>query len=686
MSAVTRVLVLCLGGLLVSPTLAERPTGSDSTAALQASIRSDIEYLASDELQGRDVSNQSIHQAAEYIGDRLTKLGLDTSAFDGKPFQAVEIPLGARAGSAEHNFIAVRFTGPEADADQPPNQATQSPIQAKLGDGMNPLAIGRQQGEFQGRVAFVGYGITAPKIGYDDYAGLDVKGATVIVIRKEPGMGDPQSPFDGVKTTRHAFFATKIQNAVKHGAAGVMFVNDPASILQSVQNERSKIAQEQQRKKRIQTAIDELPAGAKNSRKSFQQKLANADRMIASIEGGLTRAQRGLLDVAEAGGSPIKNAIPVMSIARDIADQMISQSSGRSLKTLEQAIDQSMKPSSFVLPDVTASWQIELEPASATSSNVIGVLPGRGPLAEQTVVIGAHYDHVGLGGFGSLAPGTIAVHNGADDNASGTAAMLGAASILVETLKEFSSHRRIVFIAFTGEERGLLGSKYYVDHPLFPNESTVSMINLDMVGRLRDNELTLYGTGSADALVEIIERANARYQFDLFKVETGYGPSDHQSFYKAGVPVIFFFTGLHNDYHRPTDDADKINYASTARITQMVGDVALQLAVRSERPKYAETENRVNIRRQLTAFMGVTLSDQGDHVLLSSISEGGPAAVAGLRSGDRLVNIGKKQIVNSADVLDELRGRSPGQTLKIRILRGGMPLDVNVKLAARPNG
>jgi C-terminal processing protease CtpA/Prc len=225
-----------------------------------------------------------------------------------------------------------------------------------------------------------------------------------------------------------------------------------------------------------------------------------------------------------------------------------------------------------------------------------------------------------------------------------------------------------------------------VEHPLFPNESTVSMINLDMVGRLRDNELTLYGTGSADGLVDIIDRANARYQFDLFKVETGYGPSDHQSFYKAGVPVIFFFTGLHNDYHRPTDDADKINYASTARITQMVGDVALQLAVRGERPKYAETENRVSIRRQLTAFIGVTLSDQGDHVLLSSISAGGPAAVAGLRGGDRLVTIGKKQIVNSADVLNELRGRSPGQTLKIRVLRSEHPLDVTVTLAARPNG
>ncbi len=151
----------------------------------------------------------------------------------------------------------------------------------------------------------------------------------------------------------------------------------------------------------------------------------------------------------------------------------------------------------LALGDATASLVMEFEPLKTETSNVIGVLPGKGELADQTVVIGAHYDHVGMGGYGSLAPGTIAVHNGADDNASGTATVLSSAAQVKTRLDSKESHRRVVFIAFTGEERGLLGSKHYVRNPRFPLESTVAMVNLDMVGRLRDNELTVYGTGSS---------------------------------------------------------------------------------------------------------------------------------------------------------------------------------------------
>ncbi len=660
--------------------LAERPTIQDASR-IETDLRADIEFLASDDLRGRGVSDETIHQAADYIAARMSEIGLDTSHFDGEPFQGVKIAVGARAGEAKNNTASFQFVAP-ASGDRPP------PINVSLGEGMNPLAVGADAGTVQGRVAFVGFGITAAKLredlAYDDYAGIDVKGATVILLRKEPGHNDPNSPFDGTKTTRHAFFATKIKNAIDHGAAGVIIVNDPESILKGVQNERSKIAQEETRKKRIAEELKRLPPDARNSRASFEQKAASADRMIESLQVALQQAQRGVLDVGDAGERTIKKSIPVLSLARDTADELIQQATGQSLEAVERGINENTKPNSFVLPKLQASWRIELKPSIADSNNVVGVLPGRGQLAEETIVVGAHYDHVGMGGYGSLAPGTIAVHNGADDNASGTATMLAAARTLVDLMQDYPSHRRIVFVAFTGEERGLIGSKQYVDDPCFPLESTAAMVNLDMVGRLRDNELTLYGTGSADALDEIIDRSNARYQFKLFKVKTGYGPSDHQSFYKAGIPILFFFTGLHNDYHRPTDDADKIDFAGTARITEMVADVALRLAVRAERPKYAETENKVRIRRQLTAYIGVSLSDRGAHVVLSGVNEGGPADVGGLKAGDQLELMGKQKIRTSAEVLEVLRNRSPGQSMKIRVVRDGRPLDVNVTLGVRP--
>lgn len=533
----------------------------------------------------------------------------------------------------------------------------------------------------------VGYGITAPKYNYDDYAGIDVSGAVVIVLRKEPGFDNPDSRFDGKRNTRHAFFATKVETAIARGAAAVIIVNDPVSILSSVQNERSKIAQEQTRKQAIQKQIENLPPEAVNSRQSFRQKLDAVDKMVAATQIDLKRAERGVLGVGEAGNRPAKDqTIPVISVARDVVDKLIRQTTNNSLDAIQEKIDATATPHSVMLVNTTATLRVELKPTTATSSNVVAVLPGRGPLAEETVVIGAHYDHVGMGGYGSLAPGTVAIHNGADDNASGVATLLGAIPLLQERLKDSAAHRRLVFIAFTGEERGLLGSKYYVRNPRFPLQSTVAMINLDMVGRLRDNELTLYGTGSADLLEQIVDQSNARYRFDLFKVPTGYGPSDHQSFYEAGVPVLFFFTGLHNDYHRPSDDSDKIDFGGMTRITDMVSDVTYQLAIREERPEYAETENRVQIRRQMTAFMGVTLSDRGDHVVLSGLTPGGPAERGGLRIGDRLDRLGKGRVRTSADVLDLLRNRSPGDSLRISVVRGGREIEVTVRLEARPGG
>ena len=676
-------LAICLcifgtvGGWAVErPASVELDPESKTTTDQEVQLRLDVQFLASEELRGRDTADETILQAAKYVSDRMDEIGLTTNLVDGGPYQSVKVDLGAQPGSFEKNYAKFTFA------------SGQQGILAKLGEDINPLAVGLERGSVSGKVVFVGYGITAPTLKYNDYAGVNVENAIVILLRKEPGAANPNSPFDGLKNTRHAYFQTKIANAIRHGAAAVMIVNDRASIEAAAKIVRYKIEQEKARDVKIREQLDNLPEKAKNARNTFRMQLDGVVASIKSLDLELEKSNRGLLGISEAGSGVRDDKeqqprIPVVSIARDLAYRLIQQTTGRALHDIENQIDDEFRPRSYELAGLSAAVTVELKPTSASSPNVIGEIAGRGPLANETVVIGAHYDHVGMGGYGSLAPGTIAVHNGADDNASGVAVMLAAAKVLKQQLSDEPSHRRCVFIGFTGEERGLIGSKYYVDHPLFPLETTAAMLNLDMVGRLRDNELTVYGTGSGDVMEEILERSNQELKFDLFKIPTGYGPSDHQSFYKASIPVLFFFTGLHNDYHRPSDDFDKIDFNSMTRITDMVCDVTKQLAVREQRPNYVETENRVQIRRQLTAYLGVTLSDRGDHVVLSGVSAGSPAEQGGLRVGDQISRLGQRRVRTSSDVLDLLRGRSPGDKLRVQVLRGGNLQNVFVKLGKR---
>lgn len=648
------------------------------------SLRSDVHYLAGEELRGRSVTDETIDQAAEYIAERFAEAGLETDVFGDSPRQTLEVALAARAGAAEKNRVSfqIHSGGTPHDSSSDDSPVT---ITASLGDGMNPLAIGVNEAEVEAPVAFAGYGITAPKLGYDDYAGIDVEGKAVLVLRKEPGMADPDSPFDGTETTRHAYFATKVENAIRHGAVAVLLVNDPASVAEAVEQVEQRITKEKQRSHSITEQIDELPEEAVNSRQNLRKKLAGIEGILENYRSELDAARRGVLGVSEAGRQSAEaTEIPVISLSRGLTDRLLMESTGRSLASLEAEIDRTDSPKSLRLPRTDASLRSQLKPTSVSTSNVVGVLPGRGNLDDQTVVIGAHYDHVGMGGFGSLAPGTVAVHNGADDNASGTATLLAAASRLTERLKDVASHRRIVFIAFTAEERGLLGSRHYVRHPRFPLEETVAMINLDMVGRLKDNELTVHGTGSAVGINRIVDQANAELGFDLYKIASGYGPSDHQPFYRAGVPVLFFFTGLHPDYHRPSDDFDKINFGGMARITDMVVKVAERLAVRDARLEYAVTEDQVRIRRQLTAYLGVRLSDKADHVVLSEVVADGPADRGGLRREDRLVQLGEQPVTTAEEVLDVMRRQAPGDTLVVRFVRDGQQFEAEVQLDKRP--
>ena len=643
---------------------------------LADSLRASVSFLASDDLEGRGVDGEGIKVAASYIATQFAKLGLATEHFDGTALQPVKIVLGARVGNAADNYADFEWFGPSVPAGK---------MSLKLSEGMSPLAIGSDQAKIKkSKLAFVGYGVTAPEYNYDDYQGIDVSDAVVVLLRKEPGRNDPDSPFDGLKNTKHAWFDTKIKNAEKHGAAAVILVNDSNTIDQIVAKDKQRIQQEQARQQQIRKQLQQLPKEAENSRASFMEKLENSKSMIESISEGFQSKKRGVISVGEAGERSMSK-LPVLSIGRTDFDKLVQTHLGKSLLDVETLIDERHQPFSFSFTELEASIGVHVSPTQVTSHNVVGVLEGRGELADETVVIGAHYDHVGMGGYGSLAPETIEVHNGADDNASGTATLIHSAAMLSKVLAQKKSHRRIVFIAFTGEERGLLGSKYYVDHPLFDIKSTVAMLNLDMVGRVRDNELTIYGTGSADEFDDWIEDANETAKFELYKVLTGYGPSDHQSFYVAGVPVLFFFTGLHNDYHRPSDDTEKLDFGGMARIASMVTDVAERIAIETQRPSYVQTNKKqVRIRRQLTAYLGITMSEQADHVYVSSVAPGGPAEKAGLKISDRIDRMAKQRVRQISDVLEALRTRSPGQSMAFRVTRGLKTVDLQVQLGKRP--
>jgi acetylornithine deacetylase/succinyl-diaminopimelate desuccinylase-like protein len=661
------------GGSLLGcfPALAQEGSRVAISPALVETLRQDVSYLASDELKGRSVTDETIREAADYVASRMREIGLQVDQVEGKPFQPVSISIGSQINEPEKNRC--RFDLPGGVE-----------LAAELNEGFGPLAVGADQGEASGRVVFAGYGISSETHRYDDYDGIDADGAIVMILRKEPGMSDPDSPFDGVKNTRHAYFATKIANAIAHGAIGVLLINDPNSTREAAQTVRNRIKQEERRLASMGELRNKLPPEAAKNRKAADDKIKRIRQLMKTMEVELADADRGVLGITEAGTKTPQSAkIPVASIARDLANDLLRAAGAPGLEAIEETIDETFQPASESLDGVSADLSVDLKRSSVTSDNVIGVLPGKGELAEEYVVVGAHYDHVGMGGYGSLAPGTIAVHNGADDNASGTASLLNTAALLRQRLESVDSHREILFIAFTGEERGLVGSQHYVSNPLRPIERTAAMINLDMVGRMRDNELTVYGTGTAAGMGQLVDDVNRRFGFDLYKVASGYGPSDHQSFYRAGVPVLFFFTGLHNDYHRPSDDIERIEFDALARVTDIVAESAEQLAVKPDRLKYAETNERVEIRRQMTAFIGIRLNQRPGFVQVSEVTSGSPAEAAGIEVGDRIDSLGKTEIETTADVLQWVRRRSPGDAFLAKLRREGSKLEVRGKLGKR---
>jgi hypothetical protein len=365
---------------------------------------------------------------------------------------------------------------------------------------------------------------------------------------------------------------------------------------------------------------------------------------------------------------------------------------GKPLAQIQAGIDKDLKPQSFAFPDgIRVDANLDVERAVKTVHNVVAYLKGQ---TAEYVVIGGHYDHLGLGGQYSLAPSqTGTIHPGADDNASGA---VGVVELARYFSRQPQARRGILFMNFAGEEQGLLGSAYYTDHPLLPLKEAVAMVNLDMIGRMRDNKLYLGGTSSGTTLKSMVEKELPTH--DL-KVDYSGGPSegssDHTSFTAHQVPALFFFSGLHSDYHKPSDTWDKIDAPAAAKMLTLVADIVQDLREAPDRPEFVkaapasphgggDTSNPGPISGYGPYFGSVPDFAEGiNGVKFADVRESSPAAKAGLKQGDVMVEFDGKPISNLYDFTYALRGKKPGDEVTVKVMRDSKPLTVTCTLSRR---
>lgn len=595
--------------------------------AVENRLRQSVQYLASDELAGRGLGGRGIDLAADYIAREFAAAGLRTDLCSKGPFQ--EFDVSQQLVLAGDNRAEI--VGPSGKK-----------TTLELHKNYRPLSWSRT-GDFSLPLVFVGYGITAPRHGFDEYAGLDVAGKAVIVLRNEPQQDDPKSVLQGTKQTEHAYVVRKIANAAEHGAQGIILCTESRTVAK------------------------------RSSQKTVTRVPFDADPLLAFTVRGKMPAQ----------------PILVMHCRRSVVEEVVQSARGVSLDELERRIDERLKPQSCDLAGWRIAGQVSMKHRRRSLKNVAACRDGDGKLAEEAIVVGAHYDHLGSGGITSLAPWTASIHHGADDNASGTAALIEVARQLAR--KNSRDSRRLLFIAWTAEEAGLVGSEEYCSHPLVPLKSTRAMINLDMVGRLRQRRLMVFGAETSKAFSPLVNRLASAYDLAPRFAPAEFAPSDHVSFYERRVPVLHFFTGLHGDYHRPTDTADKLNYDGLRKITGLVADLVAELATaeRLEANRRAfddlTLEPTPPVARTATAYLGVVrdTAHRGPGYAVASAQRGSPAERAGLRAGDVILRLGGEEIREPADLATFVRRRKPDERVVLVIRRGNALLELSAVLGRR---
>lgn len=573
--------------------------------ALVSRLSYDVHYLASDALEGRFSGSTGAKVAAAFIAQRFAALGLEPAGEGGgfmQPFSFISSVVPG-PGNRLHLVLpsGVREATPEKD--------------------FRPLAFSAS-GSAHGEVVFAGYGIHAPDLGYDDYAGLDVKGKVVLVLRFSPDGDDPASRFQ-----QHMALRRKAADAREQGAAALLVATGPVG------------------------ATETVPVKI-----SFDASFADA-------------------------------GLPVLGISTGLAEEMFA-GQGFTLAELQKRINERKEPASRPL-GVAAELVADIVQVRTETANVLALLPGSSTeRRDEIVVVGAHYDHLGLGGegSGSLAPDVRAIHHGADDNASGVAGLLEIARALAAS----PPARSVLFAAFSGEEEGLLGSAQLMQHLPVARERVVAMLNLDMVGRPKAGPaLTLGGFGTAAEWPKLIEAVNANHHLKISTDRGGFGASDQSSFYAADVPVLFFFTGAHEDYHRPSDTADRLNYSGMAAVVTFAADAARRIADLPGRPTFQKVaEEGAGERRSFKVRTGVIpeFGYEGPGLKLSGVRGGSPADKAGLAAGDIVVRFGDREIRNIYDYMYALGDHKAGDEVVLTVKRGGETKQLTVTLEAGGGG
>lgn len=693
--------------LFLAVLAAQLPAQETSQTEAIRNLRKHVSYLASDQLEGRKTGEKGATFAAGYVANMFAGYKLKAPASSGSD------------GKAQKGFLQ---SFPYIIGNQPgANNSfkitdTKRLTEVKFKSEWAPLGYSPNADVELTNIVFTGFAIESAQLKYNDFNNLDVRGKAILAFAGKPDNDSPRSTFS--LFTPHA----KANLAKQKGASALILISRE----ETFRDDKLAFAFDQTLG---ETAVPTIVI----SRQTAARILRTNEQGLQDEEARLNaKAKGGASDAAQSG---ISN------------DQML-----------------------------ITNLRIELDKKTVEGYNVVGILEGNDPvLKNEAIVIGAHYDHLGRGGNGSLAPNSTEIHNGADDNASGTSAMLELARQFSESK---NNRRTLIFIGFGGEEEGLLGSKAYVNKPVFPIDKTIAMINMDMVGRLTANKLTVGGIGTATEMKALVESENIRKLprpvkvtvsesdqkmranieaamdknnfngvyvevetgavilggvvkkgevekalsvareiagdgkklenflaessnetivakrisvadkpkdedkkavvptlFELQLNQDGFGPSDHSSFYGKKIPVLFFFTGTHTDYHKPSDTAEKINFSGLADITGFVSDLVKKIDYASKRPTYAEAKSSgmQGGRQGFGVSLGTIPSyadGNNDGLVLDGVRGDSPASKAGIKPGDKMIKLAGKEIRNISDYVFILGDMKADEEYEVVIMRG----------------
>ena len=573
-------------------------------------FRTEVKYIASDELEGRMTGSRGTQMASDYIATYFEEIGLKPIGDNKNYFQEFPFTSGVKILSSQNHF-QIRKEGNEKGT-----------TTFEVNKDFTPLSF-TANGEVEGQVVFAGYGLIVPGnngVSYDSYAGLDVKDKIVLVLNYLPEEVDMKRRQE---LNLYAGLRYKALLARERGAKALLVVTG--------------------------------------------QKSTNAGELIPLS-----------FDKAAADSGIIATSISMK------AAEALFAGSGKDLATVQSKLDKEERDvvGSFDLPGIQVKIFAVVERQKKTDRNVLGLLPPmEGTENPEYVMVGAHYDHIGHGEIDSLAhKGEEGqVHNGADDNASGVSTVLELAASLAKARKENPQNfrRGIIFALWSGEEMGIIGSSYFAKHSTISLKNIAAYINFDMVGRLKDNRLIIQGMDSSEYWPKLIEKRNVAAGFNLVLQHDPYLPTDVTALYPEGIPVLNFFTGGHEDYNRPTDDPETLNYDGMVKIARFVQSMIIDLAKNQERPAYAKVERKSVPSEQhgsQRAYLGTVPDFSSENIVgikIGGVKAEGPADKAGFKEGDIIIEFGGLKITNIYDYKYALDAAKIGKPVEVVVLRNG---------------